>query len=126
MISVLKAMFKKLENQAPEEKWEQSGLTARETLLAMLTPFAATIPPALVNQLRERLQQPPNRHWLRWVFVFEAHYGAGLRWRAAYDYASARLADTYARGGKDTMAKSYKRVTRANQERKMSMPKRMG
>jgi hypothetical protein len=110
----------------PEAIWEQSGHTDTPALHAMLTRFVKTHLPMLFHGLNEverkhllalfrgldevlRQQRTPDRrHAIRWHLVFEGRYVKRLPWRAAYEYASERLAGTSAGGGPEAMAKSYK------------------
>lgn len=97
----------------PADMWELSGHTDTAALRAMLAPFAATMPAALVNGLDESLKQrrpSDHRHVLRWWLVVEGHDIRRLTWKRAYAYAAKRLAGTSAGAGVETMVKSYKRV----------------
>jgi hypothetical protein len=120
-----------------EARWKQSGHTDTTALHGMLARFVTTHLQALCSRLEEgearqllvlfgglnevmlRQQQPPDhRHAIRWLLVFEGHYVKHLPWPAAYKYASNRLSNTSAAGGRDAMAKSYKLHAR----RSKSMP----
>jgi hypothetical protein len=113
-----------------EEDWDQSGQTDMTALLTILAPFTKARLPALCGGLKEvearrlvvslrglfkvlaRQHQTNLRDRIRWLLVFEGHYARRLPWRAAYEYASKRLAGTSAAGGKYAMEVSYKMFAR--------------
>jgi hypothetical protein len=110
LIDAVEEMFRKLP-PTPTEMWELSGRTDTEALIDMLAPFAATLPPTLLDGLNERLQQQqtaPDFHLLRYALVREGVEVKGLTWAKAFVYASERLAGTSAAGGKWAMRESYR------------------
>jgi hypothetical protein len=48
----------------------------------------------------------------RWKAVHDGHYGKGLSWEKAYEFAADELTETEAAGEPRTMKSSYQKVTR--------------
>jgi hypothetical protein len=73
------------------------------------------VPPIKSDRLLE--QQFPQLespyHEIRWMRVREAMSEMNLRPDEAYEWASMKLADTPAHGGRDTMMKSYQKIERS-------------
>jgi hypothetical protein len=101
-----------------------SGSERDRHLLSALNlcgPFRP-LPDWLCTALRElltaRLPQQPDLHWGRWLMVCEGRRivrkvrgkERPISWKAAYKYASERLASTPFAGAPSTIAKSYKLV----------------
>jgi hypothetical protein len=84
-------------------------LLAALTLCGPFQPLPDWLYRALRDQLSNRLPKEPNIHWARWLMVREGKE-RGISWKAAYKYASERLAGTPFAGSPSTIAKSYKLV----------------
>jgi hypothetical protein len=51
-----------------------------------------------------------SAHFWRWTAVRDGHYGKGLPWEKACEFAAEELKDTHAAGVSGTMWSSYKKV----------------
>jgi len=92
-----------------QRRWETSG--DREALLGALIFYQASLPEWLfkgLNKAFEDLTRSP--HATRFLAVRYAHDALGMTMDEAYDWASENVIDPAARGGRDTMMKSYQRM----------------
>jgi hypothetical protein len=94
---------------ALRQRWETSG--DREALLGALIFYQARLPEWLFKGLMktfEELSRSP--HATRFLAVRYAHDALAMTMDEAYDWASENITDPAARGGRDTMMKSYQRI----------------
>jgi hypothetical protein len=103
---------------ALERQWEKSERTDMHALYGALIFCGAQLPPWLFSGLCRLLEQQIPQlespyHEIRWMRVREAMSEMNLRADEAYEWASMKLADTPAHGGRDTMMKSYQKIERS-------------
>ncbi len=94
---------------ALRRRWETSR--DREALLGALIFFRARLPEWLfkgLNQTFEELSRSP--HATRFLAVRYAHDALEMTMDEAYEWASENVIGPVARGGPDTMMKSYQRM----------------
>jgi hypothetical protein len=102
-----------------KEAYARSKDTERDRQLLGALNLCGTFRPlpewlctALREPLVERLSQSPTLHWIRWHLVLALREDAKRRqiklsWTETYKRASERLVGTDAKGGPETIKKSY-------------------
>jgi hypothetical protein len=94
---------------ALRRRWEASG--DLQTLLGALIFCQPQLPEWLFKGLMQKLeQQLRNPDELRFLAVRYAHDVEGMTMDEAYDWASNAITDPTAKGGRDTMMKSYQKI----------------
>jgi hypothetical protein len=94
---------------ALRRQWEASG--DLHALLGGLIFFQPQLPEWLSNGLMQNLQQQLNNpDATRFLAVRYAHDVLGMTMDESYDWASDNVTDPSARGGRDTMMKSYQKI----------------
>jgi hypothetical protein len=96
---------------ALEQRWRKSGYTDAHALRGLLVFERLQMSPALFAGLwlwseRQLPQEQSPYHWTRWFMVREGLRETG-ELKAAFAYASEKLAHAPARGGSKTMERSY-------------------
>ena len=99
-----------------KQQWERSKHTDVHALRGALIFLEMQLPPWVFSGVMQWLEvqemQPPY-HEIRWMRVREAMSEMNLQADEAYEWASMKLADTPAHGGRDTMMKSYQKIERS-------------
>jgi hypothetical protein len=94
---------------ALQRRWEASG--DFDALLGALVFYAQGMPEWLFKGLWQNAgQRPRNPHHERFLAVRYAHDVEGKTMDEAYDWASNAIIDPIAKGGRDSMMKSYQRI----------------
>jgi hypothetical protein len=109
---------------ALQRRWEASG--DLQALLGALIFCQLRLPEWLFKGLMQNFEQQ-LRHpdEMRFLAVRYAHDELGRTMDEAYDWAAANVTDPTAKGGRDTMAKSYQKIRRqvANIDRIQPRPR---
>jgi hypothetical protein len=93
------------------QRWETSR--DREALLGALIFHQTRLPQWLFKGLTDTFGElSRNIDAIRFFAVRHAHDALHMTMDEAYDWASEHLANTPARGGRDTMMKSYQKIGR--------------
>jgi len=93
---------------ALRRRWEASGDV--DALLGALIFYQKRLPEWLFKGLMQSVgQKLRDRDEIRFLAVRYAHDVLGLSMDQAYDWASSNVSDSRARGGRDTMMKSYQK-----------------
>jgi len=96
---------------ALQRQWEASG--DLHALLGGLIFCQRQLPEWLFKGLMQNLQQQLNNpHATRFLAVRYAHDVLGMTMDESSDWASDNVTDPSARGGRDTMMKSYQKIGR--------------
>ncbi len=91
------------------QSWEATG--DLHALMGALIFFQQRLPEWLFNGLMRILnEQFKNPHVMRFLAVRHAHDVLGMSMDESYDWASEHITDPAAKGGRDTMMKSYQRI----------------
>jgi hypothetical protein len=94
---------------ALQRRWEASG--ALQALLGGLIFCQLQLPEWLFKGLMQNLeQQLRNRDEIRFLAVRYAHDVLGMTMNEAYDWASNNVTESIAKGGRDSMMKSYQKI----------------
>jgi hypothetical protein len=94
---------------ALRRRWEASG--DLQALLGALIFCQLQLPEWLFKGLMQKLeQQLRNPDEVRFLTVRYAHDVEGMTMDEAYDWASNAITDPTAKGGRDTMMKSYQKI----------------
>jgi len=94
---------------ALRRRWEASG--DLQALLGALIFCQLQLPEWLFEGLMQKLeQQLRSPDEIRFLTVRYAHDVEGMTMDEAYDWASNAIADPTAKGGRDTMMKSYQKI----------------
>jgi hypothetical protein len=94
---------------ALRRRWEASG--DLQALLGALIFYQQRLPEWLFKGLMQNFnQQFKNPDAIRFLAVRHAHDVLGMTMDEAYDWASNNVTDPTAKGGRDTMMKSYQKI----------------
>ena len=94
---------------ALQRRWEASG--DLQALLGALIFCQLQLPEWLFKGLMQNLErQLRNRDEIRFLAVRYAHDVLGMTMDEAYEWASNNVTDPTAKGGRDTMMKSYQKI----------------
>jgi hypothetical protein len=94
---------------ALQRRWESSG--DLEALFGALIFCQPQLPGSLFKGLMQyREQQLRNPDEIRFLAVRYAHDVLGMTMNEAYDWASNNVTDPTAKGGRDTMMRSYQKI----------------
>jgi hypothetical protein len=94
---------------ALQREWETTRNP--QALLGALIFYGPQLPEWLFRGLiRNFEQQFKNPDEIRFLYVRHAHDVLGMAINEAYDWASENITDSAAKGGRDTMMKSYQRI----------------
>jgi hypothetical protein len=89
--------------------WETLG--DPQALLGALIFYQQQLPEWLFRGLMQNFEQQfKNPDAIRFLAVRHAHDVLGMTMDAAYDWASENITDGTAKGGRDTMMKSYQKI----------------
>jgi hypothetical protein len=95
--------------EALRQRWEASGDPL--ALLGALIFFALHLPEWLFKGLMQNFEQQfKNPDAIRFLAVRHAHDVLGKTMDESYDWACENIDDPIARGGRDTMMKSYQKI----------------
>jgi hypothetical protein len=90
-------------------RWEESG--DLQALLGALIFHQARLPEWLFKGLMKNFEQQfKNPDAIRFLAVRYAHDVLGMTMDEAYEWASNNVTDLNAKGGRDTMMKSYQKI----------------
>jgi len=91
------------------QRWEATG--DLHALIGALIFFQLRLPEWLFSGLMRKLnEQFKNPHATRYLAVRHAHDAPGMSMDESYDWASQHITDQAAKGGRDTMMRSYQRI----------------
>jgi len=91
------------------QRWETSGDPL--ALLGALIFYEPHLPEWLFKGLMQTFEQQfKNPDAIRFLAVRHAHDVLGMTMDGSYDWASDNVTDPIARGGRDTMMKSYQKI----------------
>jgi hypothetical protein len=94
---------------ALRRRWEAAG--DLHALIGALIFFQPRLPEWLFKGLMRILNEKfKNPHVMRFLAVRHAHDVLGMSIDESYDWASKHIMDPAAKGGRDTMMKSYQRI----------------
>ena len=94
---------------ALQRRWEASGDI--DALLGALVFYAQRLPEWLFKGLMRNFEQQfYNPDAIRFLAVRHAHDVLGKTMDASYDWASENVTDPAAKGGRDSMMKSYQKI----------------
>ncbi len=94
---------------ALRRRWEASG--DLRALLGALVSYQLQLPEWLFKGLMHNFeQQLKNPDAMRFLAVRHAHDVLGMTMDESYDWASENITDPTAKGGRDTMMKSYQKI----------------
>ena len=96
---------------ALRRRWEESG--DLQALFGALIFYQAQLPEWLFKGLLQNFeQQLRNPDEIRFLAVRYAHDVLGMTMDEAYDWASENVTEPIAKGGRDSMMKSYQKIRR--------------
>ena len=92
-----------------ERRWEESG--DLQALFGALVFYELQLPEWLFRGLMKNFEEQfKNPEATRFLTVRHAHDVLGMTIDEAYDWASENVTDLTAKGGRDTMMKSYQKI----------------